>query len=176
MAGQVVIIIGAPGAGKTVQAGYLEKNYTHLSSGEILRSSHDAVIKAQMEAGELVSSNQVEKLIEQRLEGIYQQQPILLDGFPRTLAEATWLMGALRNLGRAVNRVIFLNVPRDESLNRLSRRGRLDDRPAIELERWDEFDEQTMPLIEFYRGKQLLREVDGVGTEGEVAARIEAAL
>lgn len=176
MAGQVVVFLGVPGAGKSVQAKRLENKFTRLSSGDILRASADTDINARIAAGELVLSAKVEELVLQRLQQVYQDQPILLDGFPRTLSEAEWLVTALRSIGRLVNRVVFLNVPRAEALARLKKRGRVDDSQAAEDERWDEFENQTRPVISYYQGKQFLHEVDGVGTEDEVAERIEAVL
>lgn len=178
MAGQVDIILGGPGSGKTEQANRLEMNrrYVHLSTGALLRTSSDPEVRKALSEGELAPSDDVEQLLLNGLKGVQADLPILLDGFPRTKDEAKWLDDVLPELGRQMGRAIWLNLPQAESQARLAKRGRGDDTAAAEAKRWAEFEHKTKPVLDYYGHRKQLLEINGVGTPQEVADRILAAL
>lgn len=178
MAGQVDIMLGSPGSGKTEQAGRLEmsRRYVHLSTGALLRAQATPEALKAMAKGELVPSDQVEELLLTRMQGIALDLPILLDGFPRLKDEVKWLGDTLPKLGRTLGHVIYLDVPRAEAEARLATRGRGDDTASSETERWHEFEHKTKSVLDYYGHHKLLIEINGVGTPDEVTARILEAL
>jgi adenylate kinase len=136
--------------------------------------------KAVMEAGELVSDEIVIGIAEERLSEADAQKGFLLDGFPRTIAQATALEGLLKKLGVALDGCLALTVDNEAVVSRLLKRaeieGRADDNEESIRERMREYDSKTAPLLEFYGGRGSLVEVDGMGTIEEVGERIKKAL
>lgn len=178
MAGQVDVLLGGPGSGKSEQAERLagSHRYVHLSTGALLRAEPSPEVQRQIAAGQLASSATTEAVLKKAMQAVDPALPILLDGFPRRVDEANWLEQALTDLGRSLGQVIYLDVPKEEATARLKKRGRSDDQPAAEAERWQEYERETRPVIDHYRHEHRLQEVDGVGEPSEVAARVSAAL
>jgi adenylate kinase len=135
---QQVLVLGPPGAGKGTQAARIAQRLglVHISPGEILRAEfHDDSepgqrIGAIMAAGELAPEEVVDEVVRERLERLGPEQGFVLDGYPRTAAEADSLRAALARLGRLKRRplVVWLEVPRDELIRRLHRRRELEGR------------------------------------------------
>jgi adenylate kinase len=136
--------------------------------------------KSFMEAGKLVPDEVVIGVAEERLSQPDAQQGFILDGFPRTVGQAEALDRMLPKLGVSLERCVALAVDPERLLERLLKRaeieGRADDNEAAIRERMREYDAKTRPLLDYYRQRGVLREVDGVGTVDEVAERIEGAL
>jgi adenylate kinase len=136
--------------------------------------------KAVMEAGELVSDEIVIGIAEERLSEADARDGFLLDGFPRTIAQAVALEGLVEKLGVALDGCLALTVDNDAVVSRLLKRaeieGRADDNEESIRERMREYDTKTAPLLEFYEGHGKLVEVDGMGTIEEVGERIKQAL
>lgn len=178
MAGQVEIIIGVPGAGKTVQADRLEskRGYVHLSTGALLRAFASDEVKTIMSKGKLAPQAVVEQALGQAIETVPPNLPILIDGSPRTKSEQDWLGDKLKQIGRQIGRVIYLNVDKAIATQRLATRGRTDDSTEVIDERWKAFEHDTSKVVERYKKSGQLVEVDANGTPDEVASRIEAAL
>jgi adenylate kinase len=157
----------------------------HVASGELLRGAVEAATPLGMRArgfierGELVPDQFALLVVLDRLDRPDAVPGFILDGFPRTLAQAEMLDARLAG-GRELERVVELRVPADELMDRLAGRARLghrtDDRPDIVANRLQIHVDQTVPLIGYYRARGLLVAVDGVGTVEEVAARIDGAL
>lgn len=183
------IIFGPPGSGKGTQAARLEKELylNHLSTGDILRSE---VAKATplgrevariMAAGDLVPDSLILDIVRSRLPEAEQGVGALLDGFPRTVAQAKALDTMLAGEGHRVDFIVSLEVPEavliDRLLHRAAVEGRTDDnRTAIE-ERMREYHKLTEAVLGHYRQQGLaVHEVDGVGTPDEVFERIRTAL
>ena len=183
-----IIFLGPPGSGKGTQAKLLSERLQvpAISTGEILR---EAVrrgtplglrAKAVMDAGELVSDELMISLIQDRLSMPDASRGFILDGFPRTVAQAGALETLLAGNGLAISAVLNLLVPDAVVVDRLHGRakeeGRSDDRPETILERLRVYQEKTEPLVGFYRGRRVLIDVDGMGDIGEISDRIDQAV
>lgn len=182
-----IVFLGPPGGGKGTQAKLLaaRAGIPAISTGEILRAAvADGTplglkAKAVMESGELVSDDLMIDLIRERLAEPDARQGFLLDGFPRTVAQAAALDGLLGN-EKGLTAVINLSVPESVLIGRLEGRSgsesRADDRRETVLERLRVYRQKTEPLIDFYRRRGLLTDVDGVGEVPEIAERIARAV
>jgi adenylate kinase len=183
------LIFGPPGSGKGTQAARIQDAFEmqHLSTGEILR--HEVALGSDigkeaariMAAGDLFPDDLMDQIVKGRLERTSLDASVLLDGFPRTLAQARALDGMLQELARAVDFVVALDVPDAVLIDRLLHRalveGRADDtRKAIE-ERMHEYHTRTEPVLDHYRKSGVpVVEVDGRGEVPVVFERIEGAL
>ena len=179
-----IVFIGPPGAGKGTQAEKIIAKYklAHLSTGDMLRAARDAKteigIQAEkyMSSGQLVPDEVVIGVIAERLKQDDCKVGYLLDGFPRTTAQAEALDMMLAVAGTPLNIVLELKVPDDELFTRLAKRGRADDTPETIKERIAVYNNQTSPLLAYYGKKGLLKTVEGLGTIEEIFARIEKVL
>ncbi len=183
-----IVLLGPPGAGKGTQATAIvdAKGVPHISTGDMLRAAVKAgtpigkKAKAVMDAGELVSDEIVIGIAEERLGQADAQKGFLLDGFPRTLAQAEALERLLEKLGTPLDCCLALTVDNEAVVQRLLKRaqieGRADDNEATIRERMRVYDSQTAPLLGFYRERRKLIEVSGMGTIEAVGQRIREAL
>lgn len=184
---EVVLLMGPPGAGKGTQASLLadRRKLAKLSTGDMLRShvgrGTELGKKAQgiMESGGLVSDEIIIGMVRSEIERL-QPLRVLLDGFPRTRAQARELDEILSAHDAAIDAVVALQVPDDELVQRLVNRareqGRTDDNEDTIRERMKVYREETQPLLEFYDERGELRRVEGTGSVEEVFERIEAVL
>jgi adenylate kinase len=188
MSAKRLLLLGPPGAGKGTQAQRLVERLgiPQISTGDMLRAAVAASsevgrqAKSYMDAGKLVPDAVVIGVAEERLGRPDAKPGFILDGFPRTVAQAQALDRMLPKLGVTLERCVALLVDEEQLVERLLRRaeieGRSDDNEEAIRQRMREYREKTEPLIAYYRGRGVLREVDGVGTVDEVAQRIERAL
>jgi adenylate kinase len=183
------VLFGPPGAGKGTQAGAMVERYKlcHISTGELLRSEIaagtelGAKAKALIDAGNLVPDEVVEGMIEAKFNSVKNVEGFLLDGFPRTLAQADALKDMLSRRGESVTACISLMIPdalvHERIANRAKLEGRADDaRDEVVSNRVKTYHEKTEPLIAYYKAAGLYREIDGVGTIEEVRNRIFEAM
>ncbi|HET7339199.1 MAG TPA: adenylate kinase [Candidatus Dormibacteraeota bacterium] len=183
------IIFGPPGSGKGTQAARLEKELflNHLSTGDILRSevakgtSLGKEVARIMAAGDLVPDRLILDIVRSRLPEAEQGVGALLDGFPRTVAQAQALDAMLAGEGHRVDFIVALEVPEgvlvDRLLHRAAVEGRTDDNRASIEERMREYHKLTAAVLGHYRNQGLaIHEVDGVGTPDEVFERIRTSL
>lgn len=183
-----IVFLGPPGSGKGTQAKLLAKRLgvPAVSTGDILREAVRCETplgrraKAIMEAGELVPDEVVIGLIRERVAAPDAAAGFLLDGFPRTLAQAEALDRLLGERGTPLDAVVNLSVPEasltERLLGRAEQEGRSDDRPETIRERLRVYLEKTEPLVSFYERAGLLAHVDGLGSVDDVTARIGRAL
>ena len=182
-----LIFMGPPGVGKGTQAKVLaqENGWVHLSSGDLFRdharrqTELGRIAKSYLDKGEYVPDEVTVAMVRDRLREIPAGTRILLDGFPRTVAQAEELDRLLAEIGRRAVAVLLLDAPREELLARLGARakaeGRTDDTPEVIAKRLDVYEQQTRPVVEHYEKRGMVRRVDGVGTIGEVTARLREA-
>ena len=208
-----VVFLGAPGAGKGTQAAIVAEKMgmAHLATGDLFRkaiASGDELgkqVKTYLEKGQLVPDKITVGMVLKRIGELKGLAGVILDGFPRTLAQAEALAEALKAAGERVGRVIYLAVPETELVKRLSDRWvcrvcqatfagadkaasdkcrkcggelyqRPDDTPETVQKRLTVYFKETAPLIEYYRKAKSLVEVDGTGEVKAITRRVVAAL
>ena len=210
-----VIFLGPPGVGKGTQADFVASRYQvpKVSTGDLLRegvakeTSLGMQAKGYMDRGELVPDQVVIGLVKEKIAASECSTGFLLDGFPRTVAQADTLSELLETTGQALDHVIYFVLSREEIVRRLSGRRncpqcqavfhvesippkqsgvcdycgapliqRNDDRPETVQSRLTVYEEQTSPLIDYYKKKGLLSEIDGSGSVQQVQDRLVALL
>jgi adenylate kinase len=183
-----IILMGPPGAGKGTQAAVVADHFgiPAISTGDIFRANVSngtelgRKAKEFMDAGEYVPDEVTNLMVRHRIDEDDAQPGFLLDGYPRTLAQVEELDGMIKHTGHVLDAVVVLTVESEELVQRLLQRaetdGRSDDTEDVIRRRQELYVEQTEPLIEVYRERDLLIEVDGVGEVDEVTERIFKAL
>ncbi|MEO7624708.1 MAG: adenylate kinase [Nocardioides sp.] len=183
-----LILMGPPGAGKGTQASHVADHFgiPAISTGDIFRANVSegtqlgVKAKEYMDAGEYVPDEVTNLMVRNRIDEDDAKPGFLLDGYPRTLAQVEELDGMIKFTGHELDAVVVLTVDPEELVQRLLQRaetdGRSDDTEDVVRRRQEVYSEQTEPLIEVYRERGLLREVDGMGEVDDVTERIFAAL
>lgn len=183
-----LILMGPPGAGKGTQAKVIATHFKipAISTGDIFRANvagrTPLGVEAQryMDAGEYVPDEVTNAMVRDRL-GLQDCEPgFLLDGYPRTLAQVAELDDMLSDLDVKLDAVVVLSADMDELVARLLQRahveGRADDTEEVIRRRQEVYNEQTQPLIDVYRERGLVREINGMGEIDAVTHRIFALL
>ena len=183
-----LVLLGAPGSGKGTQAARLKEHLQvpHISTGDLLRAEVAAgtplglEAKAIMARGDLVSDEILLGMLEDRFSRDDTQAGFILDGYPRNLAQAAALDALLVKLGTPFDAAVQLEVDNEQIIARLAGRaqaeGRADDSPESVRHRLNVYDQQTAPVIAFYREHDQLTVVDGVGSLDDVFDRIVKAI
>jgi adenylate kinase len=183
-----VIIMGPPGAGKGTQATFVAEHFgiPAISTGDIFRANVaegtplGLEAKRYMDAGEYVPDEITNKMVRNRIDEPDAKPGFLLDGYPRTLAQVKELDDMVEFTGHRLDAVVVLTVDPEEIVQRLLARaeveGRADDTEEVIRRRQEVYREQTEPLIDVYRNRGILIEVDGMGEVDDVTNRIFDAL
>ncbi len=182
--GRRVVLLGPPGSGKGTQAEILAERLgvPAISTGRMLRravsggSELGRRVESILSAGSLVDDATMAEVVRERLSRDDAAGGYLLDGYPRTLAQAGTLGRILDETGERLDVVVLVDVPEDELVRRTLERQRDDDTEDIVRRRLEVYREKTEPLIEYYRGLGLLRRVDGNRSIAAVAEGIRQAL
>jgi adenylate kinase len=181
-------MMGPPGAGKGTQAKFVAEHFgiPAISTGDIFRANVSRgtelglEAKRYMDAGDYVPDEVTNLMVRNRIDEDDAAPGFLLDGYPRTLAQVEELDGMIKFTGHSLDAVVVLTVDPDEIVGRLLQRaqveGRADDTEDVIRKRQEIYAEQTEPLIEVYRARGILIEVDGMGEVAEVTQRIFEAL
>ena len=171
-----IALFGPPGAGKGTQSEFLISKYNlfYISTGDLLRKEIAEKTRLGMEAqssiasGGLVSDEIIVQIIEKTITDNPDSNGFLFDGFPRTYIQAYILEGLMLKLNTSLNCLISLTVPEEESVARLLNRGltsgRSDDNEKVIRNRLKEYNEKTLPVLQFYRDKGIYVEVNGIDT------------
>ena len=183
------LIFGPPGAGKGTQAARLIERFglRHVSTGDLLRreiaTGTPLGLKAKtlIDKGELVPDEVVEGMIASELDAHTDVKGFIFDGFPRTTAQAEHLDAMLAERGKQVDAVLSLMIPDQTVFERIRHRAEVENRvddtkPEVIQNRIDTYHAKTEPVIAYYKGKGVYREIDGLGTIDEVFDKICAVM
>ncbi len=183
-----LIFLGPPGAGKGTQAVILSKwlSIPHISTGDILRAAvknqTELGVKAKsfMDKGDLVPDSLILDMIQERLSQPDAANGWILDGFPRTVAQAEQLDAMLTEMGQGFDRILSLEVPDATLVERLLSRGRdqgrSDDTEAVIRRRLEVFHESTAPILNFYGDRPQLTVVNGDASLEAVSDLLKTAI
>ncbi|GAF02919.1 adenylate kinase [Saccharicrinis fermentans] len=183
-----VVIFGPPGSGKGTQSENIIKKYNlaHISTGDLLRaeiSGHTqlgTIAKSFIDKGELVPDETIIGMIDNKIESLANTNGVIFDGFPRTEAQAAALDQLLAEYKTGVSVMVNLEVPKEELIERLLKRGETSGRSDDNLEtiekRISVYETQTKPVIDFYKKKKVYQSIQGVGSVEEIFESISAAI
>ncbi len=179
-----IVLFGPPGSGKGTQSEKIIGRYglAHFSTGDMLRAELAAETalglkaKSVMEKGELVPDEVILGMIRNRISAQKDARGFIFDGFPRTVAQAEALDKLLNELGMQINVMLGLEVDRQELINRLLKRGKEQGRSDDNLETIENrirvYEEQTFPVMGYYREQGKYRAVEGVGSIEDIFSRL----
>ena len=179
-----IVIFGPPGAGKGTQSKFIVNKYNlyQLSTGDLLRNEIKnktqlgSEISSIMNAGELVSDNIVSELIEKFVSNNKYKNKIIFDGYPRNLEQAKNLDKMLRLHGQKIDVVLKLSVTlatvKKRILERHNQEKRADDNEEIAIKRYKTYENSSLPVLDYYKGFNLLKVVNGESTISEINTEI----
>lgn len=179
-----IVVLGPQGSGKGTQAELLS-NYLGIptiSPGVLFRSEVERgtglgrEIQKYIEAGDIVPAETVNQVMHERLQEEDTEKGVMIDGFPRTHEQAVALDKILGEIGRAVTEVIYLKVSDEIAIERMEGRKRADDTPEVMRHRLELYHKDTEPLIEYYRERGILKEVNGDAAVSEIEEEIRSIL
>jgi adenylate kinase len=184
-----IVLFGKPGAGKGTQAEFLKEKYnlTHLSTGDIFRfnikneTALGQLAKTYMDAGDLVPDSVTIQMLESEVDKNPHSAGFLFDGFPRTIAQAEALDAFLATKGQNIRATVALEANDEILVARLLERGKTSGRPDDQDEekirnRYQEYNEKTAPLMQYYQAQGKFFAVDGIGAIDEVTSRLSSIL
>ncbi|MEO8515638.1 MAG: adenylate kinase [Flavobacterium sp.] len=184
-----IVLFGKPGAGKGTQAEFLKGKYNlvHLSTGDIFRfniknnTKLGLLAKTFMDKGDLVPDEVTIQMLENEVDQNPKAKGFLFDGFPRTLAQASALDGFLKTKNQEITATIALEADDEILVQRLLERGKTSGRPDDQDEekirnRYQEYNEKTAPLMNYYVAQNKFHAVDGIGSITEITNRLSTVI
>ena len=184
-----IVLFGKPGAGKGTQAEFLKEKYnlTHISTGDVFRfnikNETELGKKAQefINKGELVPDEITIDMLKNEVSKNMDKAGFLFDGFPRTIAQAEALDAFLQSINLEVTATVGLEADDDVLVARILERGktsgRADDQDETKIRtRYEEYNEKTAPLIEYYTNKNKYHAVNGIGSIQEITERLSTVI
>ncbi len=177
----MIIFFGPTGAGKSVQGQMIaaRHNWEWLSTGQLLRDSNDSAIIQVLKSGDLVSDGLTYDVFHRAIEEAKQDgfDNVIIDGFPRTKAQAEWLSKYMGMNNEKIDIVIALEVPESEIMRRLEKRGRMEDNPETIAKRMSIYRQKMYPVLGIFaeQGVRIVH-IDGTGSVGEIHDRIQTEL
>ncbi|MCD8030503.1 MAG: adenylate kinase [Bacteroides sp.] len=183
-----IVIFGAPGSGKGTQSQRIVDKYglNHISTGDVLRAEIKngtelgQTAKGYIDQGQLIPDELMIDILASVLDGFRDSKGVIFDGFPRTIAQAEALKKMLAERGQEVSVMIDLDVPEEELMSRLIRRGidsgRADDNEETIRKRLAVYHSQTAPLIGWFKEENKYHHIEGMGSMEEIAAKIVEAI
>lgn len=176
----MIVLLGIAGAGKSTQAQLLAQKLQcpRISTGDIARTRLKGEQRQKMLAGEVISDSIILPLLEDELRRFdAKNQECILDGFPRTLDQARWLKQKIEDGSIKFSAVIHLKLEVTQASKRLFERGRGDDSDAAIAQRFKEYHDVIMPILDFFQTNNLpIFEVNASQTPEEVAKQVHRAL
>ena len=185
-----IVIFGAPGSGKGTQSERIVAKYgiNHISTGDVLRAEIKnntelgKIAKGYIDQGQLIPDELIIDILAKTLDSFEDSKGVIFDGFPRTIPQAEALKKVLAERGQSVSIVLDLDVPEDELMTRLIKRGqesgRADDNEETIKKRLDVYHNQTAPLIDWYKQEGIHNHINGLGSLdrifGDIAGVIDA--
>lgn len=179
-----IVIFGAPGSGKGTQSERIVEKYgiNHISTGDVLRAEIKngtelgTTAKGYIDQGQLIPDSLMIDILASVFDGFKDSKGVIFDGFPRTIAQAEALKIMLKERGQEVSVMLDLDVPEDELMVRLIKRGkdsgRADDNEETIKKRLNVYHSQTAPLIDWYKTEGRYRHINGLGTMEDIFAAI----
>ena len=184
-----IVLFGKPGAGKGTQADFLKHKYNlvHLSTGDIFRfnmkndTELGKLAKSYIDNGDLVPDEVTINMLQDEVEKNPQAKGFLFDGFPRTIAQAEALDKFLEGKNQEITATVALEANDEILVQRLLERGKTSGRPDDQDEekirnRYQEYNEKTAPLMDYYKAQNKFYAVDGIGSIEEVTERLSLVL
>ena len=179
-----IVIFGAPGSGKGTQSERIVENYgiNHISTGDVLRAEIKngtelgKTAKGYIDQGQLIPDELMIDILASVFDSFKDSKGVIFDGFPRTIAQAEALKKMLAERGKDVSVMLDLEVPEDELMVRLIKRGkdsgRADDNEETIKKRLHVYHSQTSPLIDWYKNEKKYQHINGLGTMDGIFADI----
>ena len=171
----MILFFGPAGAGKSVQGQFLaaRQGWRWLSAGQLLRDTRDGEVLKSQHEGKLVDSEKVNQIIAEALNRASNIDKVILDGYPRKLEQAKWLVDSRPQHSRSIGLIVVLEVPRDELMKRLELRGRIDDTPEVIDDRLRIYRHEIYPILDYFTEQGInIAHIDGSGTPGQVHDKV----
>ena len=179
-----IVIFGAPGSGKGTQSEKIVEKYgiNHISTGDVLRAEMKngtelgKTAKGYIDQGQLIPDELMIDILASVFDSFKDSKGVIFDGFPRTIAQAEALKKMLAERGQDVSVMVDLDVPKEELMVRLIKRGkdsgRADDNEETIKKRLHVYHSQTAPLIDWYKNEKKYQHINGLGTMEGIFAEI----
>ncbi len=173
----MILLFGPTGAGKSMQGQMLavRMGWKWLSTGQMLRESTDPEVIEVLKSGELVSDELTYEVFDAAIQDAkaHDYAKVIVDGFPRTKEQAEWLADHMQKSDERIELVVVLEVPEAEIMNRLEKRGRMEDNPETIARRMNIYRQKMYPVLgSFAEDGVRIIHMDGTGTAGEVHDRL----